>query len=210
MAIGPFAALEALRLISDKERGTFITSVAASLATPPLPPATAAAALDAFGLDFAIGEPASLLHSVKVLVLRVASSAYQDTGAAASLTADLEAAGLAKAAADWVRETAEAAALPLAAEIRLAQAHAAANLSHDYLQDFDWQVNYVLSSSTLARNRMPLVQLQLRIRKAGMDAHGLEVTEQVELRPSELDATIASLASAQNALRALPGPTPGK
>ena len=74
-------------------------------------------------------------------------------------------------------------------------------MSHDYLQDFDWQVNYVLSSSTLSHKPMPLMQLQLRIRKAGGEC--LEETNRLELTSSDLDSTIATLAGAGNALREL-------
>ncbi len=64
------------------------------------------------------------------------------------------------------------------------------------------QLNYVLSSSALARVRKPLVQLQLAVRKARTDEL---VTETIELSASELDATIDALSSASDALQALPG-----
>lgn len=217
-----YAKLELLRLLADDARAAFFAVVAQQLcAVPPLLPAEAAQELtEGFGLDFAApsGEPAELLLVTKLVLVRAASRAYQrhDGTAAvgeegAALQSDLVAAGLAPAAAEWVREAAEAAVSPCAEELRVAQSHATAGLSHDYLSDLDWQVNYVLGSSELARVHAPLVQLQLRVRKAeGADGAPPEVTEHLELTPADLDATLDALANARTALKELPAAEPPK
>ena len=157
--------LKLLHLLPDEARVGFFVEVT-ELLRACTPPAAAAESLSGYGLDFAAGEPAALLHAAKLLVCRVASRGYEaDGAAAATLRADLVAAGLSEAAADWLRTAAESATLPCAAELRVAQAHAAANLANDYLHDFDWGLNYVLGSSALADVHAPLVQLQLQIAK---------------------------------------------
>ena len=202
------AALSKLSLLTDEGRNAFFAVVASQLCAAPQPAEAAAASLrDGFGLDFTSGEPAALLLGAKVLASRIASRAYQADAAKAALLADLLAAGLPQAAAEWVREAAEAAVLPCAAQLRLAQGHAAAALSADYLHDFDWQLNHVLASSSIAAVGSPLVQLQLKVRKAGTDE---EVVEQLELTPAELDAAISSLGAASSALRSLAEPGASK
>ena len=202
----PLAALKLLNLLDgDAARGNFFPAVAERLCAATEPSTIAAAALqEAFGLDF-VAEPQAqaLLFATKLLLSRVTSLAYEAEGAAAALHADLVAAGLAAAAATWVQQAAEAAALPVAAALRTAQAHAAANQTQDYLHDFDWSLHYVLGSSTIAKVQAPLVSLHLQIAKAGT-TQGEMVTESLELTPSDLDATIDVLASANEALRALP------
>ena len=75
------------------------------------------------------------------------------------------------------------------AALRRAQAHAAAQAHQNYLTDFDWQLQYVLSSSTIASLREPLVLLLLR-----MQAPGAPSTEQqVELSAKDLDAALSAL-----------------
>lgn len=199
------ASLRRLSLLNDDHRAAFFASVASQLCTLPAIPADAAATAlqEAYSLDFTSGEPCALLVAVKVVISRVASSSYQEPECKESLLADLMSAGLSKAAAEWVRQAAEAAALPCAAQLRSAQGHAAAALSCDYLADFDWQLNQVLASSTLAKINSPLVQLQLKIRSAGTDS---ERIEELELSPSELDAAISSLSAASAALRSMPEP----
>ena len=109
------AKLDLLRLLSDELRAPFFAAVAQQMCvSPPMPRDAAAASLrDGFGgLDFTDGEPAQLLLSVKVVIARVSSRIYQEGAAeheGPALQADLEAAGLAPAAAKWVREAAEAA-----------------------------------------------------------------------------------------------------
>lgn len=198
------AALHKLSMLDDAGRSAFFVAVASQLSMTPQPTAGGAAAMqEGFGLDFTSGDPAALLLAAKVVVSRVASKAYEGDGAKTALLNDLIAAGLSQGASQWVCEAAEAAVLPCAAQLRLAQGHAAAALSTDYLEDFDWQLNYVLSSSTIAKVGEPLVQLQLKVRKAGTDA---DTTERLELAPGELDAAIESLGAASSALRALPQP----
>ena len=196
------ASLKLLRILTEEGRSTFFSAVARQLCAAPSPGVSAAILHDAYSLDFTSGEPAQLLLAAKVLLTLIASRAYHDDGSPAALLADLTSA-IGEGAAKWVQEAAEAATLPCAAQIRAAQAHATAALGHDYLQDFDWQATCVLGSSALASMRVPLVQLQLRIRKAGSP---VEVTEQMELSLSELDATIASLKSAVDAVATLPAP----
>ena len=200
----PLAALSKLSLLDDEGRGAFFACVASQLCSASTSAGSALAALrEGFGLDFADGEPAALLLAAKLVICRIAARTYEGEGAKAALLSDLLSAGLPQAAAEWVREAAEAATLPCAAQLRLAQGHEAAALSSDYLQDFDWQLHHVLASSTLAQVGQPLVQLQLKVRKAGTDA---EAIEQLELAPAELDAAISSLGAAVGALRALPEP----
>ena len=204
----PLAALSKLSLLDDSGRGAFFGCVASQLCStsPPVVEERLASLHEGFGLDFASGEPAALLLAAKLVICRVASRTYEGASAKAALLADLVAAGLPQAAAEWIREAAQAATLPCAAQLRLAQGHAAAAFSSDYLQDFDWQLNYVLASSTqsgLPLVGTPLVQLQLKVRKAGTDA---EAIERLELAPAELDAAISTLGAAVSSLRALPEP----
>jgi hypothetical protein len=199
------SSLELLRLLSDESRDQFFAVVARQLScSPPLPEAVATASLaDSFGLAFTDDEPARLLLGTKVLLLRMASRPYEEDAAAPkALQADLVAAGIPSAAAEWIGAAGEAAVRPCAAEIRGAQAHAVSCLSHDYLEDFDWQANHVLGSSQLSHIHQTLVTVQLQIRKAGAD--GPSSVEQMELTPSELETTVASLESASKALQALP------
>lgn len=207
----PLAALKrGLNALDDEARGRFFPAVAELLSSSPALPASAqrASMKAAFGLDFDSSKEAdALLHAAKLLTCRVASAAYAEEGASAALHADLRNAGLAEAAAAWVREAAETAVRPIAADIRLAQARAAANLSHTYLHDFDWALYHVLGSSTISRVQEPLVQVQLSLGKGSDDAGGVVLrTESLELTPSDLDATIGALASASDALRKLPSP----
>lgn len=207
----PLAALKrGLNLLEEEARGRFFPAIVELLCASPAPPADLqrASMKAAFGLDFdSSKEPEALLHAAKLLICRVASTAYAEEGAAPALHSDLRNSGLAEPAAVWVREAAEAAVLPVAAELRLAQAHAVANLSHTYLYDFDWSLFQVLGSSALARVQEPLVQLQLLLSKGDDDAGGMTTRkEALELTPSDLAATIDALASASQAMRKLPSP----
>ena len=200
----PLAALKLLNLLDgDAARGLFFPAVAERLCAVTDSPAMAASLLETFKLDFAAEPQAqALLFATKLLLCRVASRAYEAEGVAATLHADLVDAGFNATAATWVQEAAEAAALPVAAALRTAQAHAAANRSQDYLHNFDWSLHYVLGSSTIAKVQAPLVSVRLQIASAGIQ--GEMVTESLELTPSDLDATIDVLASANEKLRRLP------
>ena len=82
----------------------------------------------------------------------------------------------------------------------------AAQAHQNYLTDFDWQLQYVLSSSTIASLREPLVLLLLR-----MQAPGAPPTEQqVELSAKDLDAALSALDQASGALTALRQPKQAK
>jgi len=197
----PLAALSKLSLLDDVARGTFFVAIVSQLCVPPLPVVAAESMQTEFGLDFTNGEPENLLVASKILISRVASRPYADASAKHALLADLVDAGLPQAAAEWVREAAEAAVLPCAAQLRRTQGHAAMVDSSDYLLDFDWQLNHVLASSSLAKVHLPLVHLHLKVRRAGI---GAETAERFELTPAELDAAISSLGAASIALHALP------
>lgn len=205
----PYTALKKLSLLdSDDARAQFFPAVAEMLCAANASPATTAAALsERFNVDFSgRHEPAAaLLHASKVLLCRIASRAHEAEGSSAALSADLAAAGLGAAAATWIVQSAEAACLPIAEELRVAQAHATSAISNDYLQDFDWQLNYVLGSSSISRVQQPLVAVQLAIAKAG--SSGGEVRQEaLELTPGDLDATLAALAAANQVMRSLPQP----
>ena len=196
------AALSHLSLLSDDARSLFFPAVAELLLAAP-GTAVDASLHDSFGLNFsAAGSDAELLlHATKLLLCRVATREYETDGSK-QVHAELLSAGLADGAAVWVREAAEAAVKSCgSAELRLAQAHAAASYSHDYLHDFDWSVYHVLGSSSLARVQTPLLQLHLQIAKAGRS--GEVATEALELTPTEVDATLGALSEASEALRAL-------
>ena len=193
------AALSHLSLLSDDARSLFFPAVAELLLAAP-GTAVDAALHDSFGLNFtAVGSDEELLlHATKLLLCRVAMREYES----AEVHTELLSAGLAEGAAVWVREAAEAAVKSCGAtEVRLAQAHAAASYTHDYLHDFDWSVYHVLGSSSLARVQTPLLQLHLQIAKAGRT--GEVATEALELTPAEVDATLGALTEASEALRAL-------
>ena len=67
------------------------------------------------------------------------------------------------------------------------------------LVDHDWELQYVLSSSTSARLNEPLLQLELRTCKPGAS----DVTTQLlELTESELDSVLEAFAKTSDALRA--------
>ena len=72
--------------------------------------------------------------------------------------------------------------LPRADALRRAQAAAVAAREASTLTDFDWQLQYVLSSSKLATVREPLLVLELRTRAAGAAADApADAAETVEL-----------------------------
>ena len=204
----PLAALKKLSLLqSDDARAQFIPAVTDMLSNIHEPAGSATAALsERFGIDFSDNEQAAaLLYAVKLVVCRVASSAYEAEGSATALRDDLAAAGLGAGAATWVCQSAEAAVLPIAQELRLAQAHVAAARSNDYLQDFDWALHHVLGSSALARVQKPLVSVHLVVGKAGSGGNQV-VREEFELDAAQLDATLGVLGAANEAMRALPQP----
>ena len=200
----PLADLSKFKLLSEDQRDIFLPAVVEALCMPTAPAAVSLS--EAFGLDFMSDEQAgALLFAAKLLVCRVAARSYESDGVAAGLHADLVAAGLPNSAATWLREAAEEAVKPAAADLRLALAHAASAFSNDYLHDFDWSLHYVIGSSALSRVQAPLVALQLQIAKAGSEGTVLK-TEALELTPPDLDATLGALAAANDAVRSLPQP----
>ena len=186
-----------LKLLNDADRAPFLDAVAHSLCA-----AQPASELDArFGAPFSRsgGEAASLLLAARALLLRVASSAY----AADGLDAELKAAGLEAGAAAWLREQAEAFVLPRADALRRAQAAAVAAREASTLTDFDWQLQYVLSSSKLATVREPLLVLELRTRAAGAAADApADAAETVELSRDDLARALETLKEGADALHA--------
>ena len=96
--------------------------------------------------------------------------------------------------------------LPRQAALRRAQTHAAAQAHQNYLTDFDWQLQYVLSSSTIASLREPLVLLLLRMQAPG----AAPAEQQVELSAQDLDAALSALDQASGALTALRQPKQAK
>jgi hypothetical protein len=133
------AGLKQLSLLEEHDRPRFLSAVARQLcdasgsaATPIL--------CQRFGLDFLQDDgPAALLLCAKLLLCRIASRRYQETGAVDALLADLATAGLGRAAS-WLCVTAEAAVSQCAGEMRTALAHETAAMSHGFLVDHDWQV----------------------------------------------------------------------
>jgi hypothetical protein len=65
----------------------------------------------------------------------------------------------------------------------------------------------VLASSTLSKVQAPLVQLELAIQKSGTNKLSRET---IELAPSELEATLATLGQAAGTLSGLPQPERAK
>ena len=165
----PYSSLVFLRLLEDDSRALFLPAVAEQLcaASPAADVADVLSLSGVFHLNFRVGKPAALLHGAKMLLCRVASAAYvfQRADSAAGLHTDLVGAGLDYAAATWVCDAAEAAVLPVAADLRLAQSRVAACGANDCLQDFDWSLWHVFSSSTIAREHVPLVHLELCVLK---------------------------------------------
>ena len=146
-AVPVLAALRSLQLVDDCEG--FFSSVALHLCGH-----SPVAELEArYGLE--LSDPVSngglLFAAAKAVLSRVAARSYVESQGSEALRGDVVAAGLKQAAASWVVEAAEAAALPRAAEIRRVQAHAAAALTSDYLEDFDWQARCAQRASPLAR-----------------------------------------------------------
>lgn len=149
-----------------------------------------------FGLPFgeAGSEAAALLLAAKALLGGLAA----DLDGHAALATRLQAAGVEAAAADWLCARGAAAVLPRRAALRQAQTHAAAEAHHNYLTDFDWQLQYVLSSSTIARLREPLLVLLLRMQAPG----GAPREQQLELTEGDLEAALSALDQASSALSA--------
>jgi hypothetical protein len=205
----PLAALKKLSLLqSDDARAEFFPAVTEMLSNPHEPAESAMTAIsERFGIDFSGSneQAAALLYAAKLVACRVASSAYAAEGSAAALRDDLAAAGLGAGAATWICESAEAAVLPTAQELRFALAHVAAARSHDYLQDFDWGLHHVLGSSALANVQKPLVSVHLVVAKAGSGGNQV-AREEFELDAAQLDATLGVIGAANEAMRALPQP----
>ena len=63
---------------------------------------------------------------------------------------------------------------------------------------FGWQLQYVLSSSTIARLREPLLVLLLRMQAPG----GAPREQQLELTEGDLEAALSALDQASSALSA--------
>lgn len=143
-------------------------------------------------------EAAQLLLGAKALLCGLAA----DPDDHAAVAASLQAAGIDAPAVQWLCARGAAAVLPRRDALRRAQRHAAAEAHHDYVHDFDWQLQYVLSSSTLASLREPLLLLLLRIREA---PGGLQREQQLELSEQDLDSALAALDQASSALTALRG-----
>ena len=194
------AGLSLIRLLRESDRGPFL-DVVVELLCGEYP----AADLDArFGLPFAEAgsEPATLLVAAKALL----GALSIDLDGHATLAARLQTAGVEAPLADWLCSYGAAAVQPRQAALRRAQAHAAAQAHQNYLTDFDWQLQYVLSSSTIASLREPLVLLLLR-----MQAPGAPPTEQqVELSAKDLDAALSALDQASGALTAMRQPKQAK
>ena len=102
----------------------------------------------------------ALLVASKALLSRAASAAYAESSGRAALCAELERAGLDANGAARLADIAEAAVGPWAADLRAAQAHAAANASVDYLVDVDWQAqhDHRLTDEAAAARSSPIVQ----------------------------------------------------
>ena len=194
------AGLSLIRLLRESDRGPFL-DVVVELLCGEYP----AADLDArFGLPFAEAgsEPATLLVAAKALL----GALSIDLDGHATLAARLQTAGVEAPLADWLCSYGAAAVQPRQAALRRAQAHAAAQAHQNYLTDFDWQLQYVLSSSTIASLREPLVLLLLR-----MQAPGAPPTEQqVELSAKDLDAALSALDQASGAVTAMRQPKQAK
>ena len=194
------AGLSLIRLLRESDRGPFL-DVVVELLCGEYP----AADLDArFSLPFAEAgsEPATLLVAAKALL----GALSIDLDGHVTLAARLQTAGVEAPLADWLCSYGAAAVQPRQAALRRAQAHAAAQAHQNYLTDFDWQLQYVLSSSTIASLREPLVLLLLR-----MQAPGAPPTEQqVGLSAKDLDAALSALDQASGALTAMRQPKQSK
>lgn len=188
-----------LALLDDEDRSLFLRAVARQLSVGTTPSAMPALRLR-FGLDFSEGEPAALLLGAKLLLCRIVPCSYQPGGSAA-LRGELAAAGLGRACS-WLCDTAMASICPSAVAMRNTLAHGIASLTYDYLEDFDWHLHYVLASSTHAQVHMPLVHIELAIRKAESRSFTF-LTEKIEIEPHILSGAIDSLAAAQKTLTQL-------
>lgn len=129
-----------MKLENDELQDALIASVVEHIAQ-----GTPVAVLDIrFSLPFSEkgSDAALMLVALKAIIHRVVARPYAQCGRQ-SLIADLVAAELNQAAAEWICQAVEKAALPHAQSIRKTQAHLAAALSSSYLQDFDWQVTHL-------------------------------------------------------------------
>ncbi|KAL1520216.1 hypothetical protein AB1Y20_023686 [Prymnesium parvum] len=197
-----FSALSLLNLLDESLHEHFLEAVASQLAL-----STTTAELESrFLLPFSEeqSEAHALLTAARALLHRVVGRHYPHGGREA-LLADLTAAGVSHATADWVCRTGAKAAQPLAADIRRGQVHAVSALSAAYLHDFDWQLNYVLSSNELAIVHEPALALQLQTEDVGQSGSPGEIIS-IELKLEELDSMLEALAKANEALRSQPSP----
>ena len=194
------AGLNLIRLLRECDRASFL-DVVVELLCGEYP----AADLDArFGLPFAEAgsEAATLLVAAKALL----GALSIDLDDHATLAARLQMVGVEAPLAEWLCSYGAAAVLPRQAALRRAQTHAAAQAHQNYLTDFDWQLQYVLSSSTIASLREPLVLLLLRMQAPGAPP----AEQQVELGAKDLDAALSALDQASGALTAMRQPKQAK
>jgi len=181
-------------LLPEARRPAFFEAIAAHLSEAGSA-AHLSAVLSKLGLETSDAAP-SLILSAKILACRLASGA-ETSEILSELQND---AGVAASMAQSVLQCAEIAVLSRAEEIVQAQRHAAANAAVPYLVDFDWQLQYVLSSSTIVRQRQPLVVLDLISRQA---AHEAETSNVLEHTDGDLTAMLDACDGASGALEAI-------